>query len=104
MAGRKYLSRLCFTSDPFELGLGQGGTSKIGFLQSALFPKNDLTVKFAKSPLDGISHDSLLKDIFKYLRYESVSRDLGITPDMLLYERFNTSNPFKPPNDCGMSP
>jgi hypothetical protein len=39
MAGRKYLSRLCFTFDPLELG--QGGTPKIRYPQSSLFPKND---------------------------------------------------------------
>jgi hypothetical protein len=53
MEGRKYLSKLCFTFDPLELKLGQGKTPKIGFPQSVLFPKNDLTVKFAKGPLDG---------------------------------------------------
>jgi hypothetical protein len=104
MAGRKYLSKLCFTFDPLELGLGQGITPKIGFPQSALFPKNDLAVKFANGPIDGISPDSSLNDIFKYLRCESVSRDLGIVPERLLFERSNTSNPFKSPKDCGMSP
>jgi len=104
MTGRKYLSKLCFTSDPFELGFGQGGTSKIGFPQSASFPKNDLAVKFVKGPLDGISPDSLLKDTFKYFRYESVSRAFGITPNKSLQERSKISNPFKSPKDYEISP
>ena len=87
MAGTIYLSKTCFTLDPREVGLVQGGTPKIGFPQSASLPKNDSAVKFAKCPVDGISPDSLLKDKFKYLRYGSVSRDFGIAPERLLFER-----------------
>jgi hypothetical protein len=61
-------------------------------------------VKFAKGPVDEISPNSLLKDMFKYLRCESDSRDLGIVLERLFYERSKISNPFKYPKDCGMSP
>ena len=65
MVGTIYLRKSCFTFNPRELGLVQGGTPKIGFPQSALLPKNDFLVKFAKGPQDGISPDKLLKDKFK---------------------------------------
>jgi hypothetical protein len=54
---------------------------KVGFPQNALFSKNDLVVKFAKHPPDGISTYNSLKETFKYLRYESFSRDIEITPE-----------------------
>ena len=82
----------------------QGGTPKIGFPQSSSLPKNDLAVKFIKTPPDGISPDSLLKDKFKYLRYESASRDLEIAPKRLLFERSNRSNSFKCSKDFGICP
>ena len=78
MTGTIYMSKKFFTLDPWQLGLVQGGTPKIGFPQSASLPINDFTVKFAKGPLDGIFPDNLLKDKFKYLRYWIASRDLGI--------------------------
>ena len=43
----------------------QGGTWKIGCLQSASFSTKDATVKFAKGPCLGISLDSLLKEKLK---------------------------------------
>ena len=62
----------------------QGGTPKIGFPQSSSLPKYDFAMKFIKTPPDGISPDSLLKDKFKYLRYGSALIDLGIAPERLL--------------------
>ena len=67
----------------------QGRTPKIDFPQSASLPKNDSALKFAKGPLDGISPHNLLNDKFKYLRYESALRDLGIALERLLFERSN---------------
>ena len=87
VAGTIYLSKTCFTLDPREVELVQGGTPKIGFPQSASLPKNDFVVKFAKGPMDGIFPNSLLKEKFKYLRYGSVSRDFGIASERLLFER-----------------
>ena len=52
MTGTIYLSKTCFTFDPREVGLVQGGTPKIGFPQSASLPINDFAVKFAKGPLE----------------------------------------------------
>ena len=98
MAGIIYLSKICFTLDCWEeIWLVQGGTPKIEFPQRSSLPKNDSTVKFIKTPLDGISPDSLLKYKFKYLRYGSASRDLGIALKRLLFKRSNWSNPFKDP-------
>ena len=105
MAGTIYLSKSCFTLDCWEeIGLVQGGTPKIGFPQSSSLPKNDFVVKFRNTPLNGISFDSLLYDKFKYLRYGSASRDLGIALERLLFERSNRSNPFKDSKDFGISP
>ena len=63
-----------------------------------------ILLKFIKTPPDGISLDSLLNDKFKYLRYGSASRDLGIALERLLFERSNRSNPFKNLKDFGISP
>ena len=81
----------------------QGGTPKIGFPQSSSLPKNDFAI-FIKTPPDGISLDSLLKDKFKYLRYESALRDLEIASERLLFERSNRSNSFKCLKDFGICP
>ena len=78
MVGTIYLSESCFTFDPWELRLVQGGTPKVEFPQSATLPKNDSAVKFAKGPPNGISLDKLLKERFKNLRYWSSSIVLGI--------------------------
>ena len=61
MARMIYLCKTCFTLDPREVGLVQGGTPKIGFPQSASLPKNDYVVKFAKGLVDGIFPNSLWK-------------------------------------------
>ena len=88
MVGTIYLSKICFTLDTRgELNTVQGGTPNFELPQSALLPKNDPALKFAKGPPDGISPDSLLNDKFKYLRYVSASRDLGIAPERLLFKR-----------------
>ena len=90
MVGIIYLRKICFTLDHWEgIWLVQGGTPKIGFPQRSSLPKNDSIVKFIKTPLDGVSPDSLLKDKFKYLRYGSASRDLGIASERLLFKRSN---------------
>ena len=88
MVGIIYLSKSCCTLDRWEeIGLVQGGTPKIGFPQTSSLPKNDFAVKFIKTPPDWISPDSLLNDKFKYLRYGSASRDLGIALERLLFKR-----------------
>ncbi|KAF2314549.1 hypothetical protein GH714_027514 [Hevea brasiliensis] len=47
---------------------------------------------------------NLLKDRFRYVRYFSLSRDLGIVPDRLLLAKSKASRLIKFPNDSGIGP
>jgi hypothetical protein len=80
------------------------GTFNQGAPQSLSFDINDASEKCTNNPPKGTFPRSLLKEKFKYLRCESASKHMRISPDKLLLERSKNSKLTNAPKDSGIEP
>ena len=72
--------------------------------QSLVFPTNDITLAFLKTPWVGTSPTKLLNERFKFSKRWRFSNSFGMDLDRLFCETSRCQRPFKEAIDDGMAP
>ncbi|ONK59125.1 uncharacterized protein A4U43_C08F3220, partial [Asparagus officinalis] len=104
ITGRIYLKKCLRELETLESITLQDGKPNLGAPHNAAFPSKDMMLAFIKAPTFGTFPSNMLKDKLRMLRCRRLIKDSGITPVILLQERFKTSRLMRLPNDLGMCP